>query len=253
MSVDQADDSAYALRIALCNAFAYLEAVLIPCYVDPKLTTHVIYGARHYEWGYYTAFLSPLVFAATFIGIKRARSRGARCKWACLPLLLAEVAALPFFTPEFPHGGIVTWPTVVALSSLVATWLRYASVRLEYLSSRDVPLQAKIEGVKSMLSAWQAVAIATCAGFLATLVPWAVAIQVNNKVMVQSVPDQVRLNSVTIITMGTVAVIFLLGPIREVVAKVLLASEQFAEIREVAFHATASRAPNDGVTITSDR
>lgn len=229
---DYEHDSKFALRIALCNSLAYLEAVLIPSYIDPLLASHVIYGARTYHWGWYTAILAPLVFMATFKGLRRAQSRGGRCLWSCLPLLAAEAVAVPFFRPEFPHGGIVTWPTMAALSSLIATWLRYSNIRLDYLANPEVPLAAKIEGIKSVLSAWQAVAIATCAGFFATLVPWAVAIQSNNKLMVTTVEDQVRLNSVTIITMGTVAAIFLIGPIREVIAKVLLVADHFAAVRE---------------------
>jgi len=231
--VDPKQASQFAMRIAFCNALAYLEAVLIPSYIDPRLTSHVIWGARTYRWGYYTAVLTPIIFAVTYYALRRAKARGWRCFWSCSPLLAGELCALPFFRPEFPHGGIVTWPSVAALSSLVATWLRYSNTSLNYLADPEVPLEAKIEGIKSVLSAWQAVAIATCAGFLATLVPWAVAIQSNNKLMVLSREDQVLLNSFTILAMGTIAVIFLLGPIREVVAKVLMVADQFALVRGV--------------------
>src|SRR5439155_15940797 len=126
---DPADERAFALRMASGNAIIYLQAVLVACFVDPRLTTHVMYGARHYSWGYATTLLAPTIFLATFFGIRRASSRGARCLAACVPLPAAELAAFPFFLPEFPHGAIVTWPTVVALSGLIATWLRYAAVR----------------------------------------------------------------------------------------------------------------------------
>jgi hypothetical protein len=231
--VDRREKAQFALRIAFCNSFAYLEAVLIPSYIDPQLTSHVIWGARTYRWGYYTAVLAPVIFLVTFRALRHANARGWRCFWSCSPLLAGELCALPFFGPEFPHGGIVTWPTVAALSSLIATWLRYSSTSLTYLSDPQVPLEAKIEGIKSALSAWQAVAIATCVGFFAILVPWAVAIQGNNRLMVTSPEDQVRLNSFTTLAMGTIAAIFLLGPIREVIAKVLMVADQFAAVRAV--------------------
>jgi hypothetical protein len=226
------NDSDFAIRIASMNAAGYFWTVIAITYVDARLKSHVLYGARSYRYGYVSSLLAIPTFIITLHLLRRATTRGRKCLASCLAILAAMLSSLWVFAPEVPHSGLVVWCLMYSIVSLAATWLRYSGPDLSFVQNQEIPLQARLEGLKSILSMWQAIALATSAGFLAGLVPWAVAIQATNSHVVVDQSDLFLLNSAGLMQVILVSVAILLGPIREVVSRVLVIGAEFGAIRE---------------------
>jgi len=229
--MNTADDKQFALRIASVNAIGYALAVVIATFVDARIPSHVRYGARHYRYGYAIAVLAAPVFVVTYLALQRAQTRGWKCFASCAPLIGVVLASLWVFAPEVPHGGIVGWSTGYAVASLTATWLRYSPPDLTFIHDERVPLQARLEGLKSILTMWQVISIAVGAGFLAALVPWATLIPAQNAHVVAQEGDLFFLNEFAMTEMVIVAIAFFVAPIRELVVRLVAISSAFAEFR----------------------
>ena len=54
------------LTVSVFNALGYAIAVSVPTYLDPLLKSHVRYGARTYQAGYWPALISVPILIATY-------------------------------------------------------------------------------------------------------------------------------------------------------------------------------------------
>src|SRR6185369_2116576 len=100
----------FAVKIASLNALAFACTAAAVTYADARLKTHLAFGARHYPHGYPIAVLAGLFAGATAL-LVLAKISSWQLKAVLPALLLASTGALslPFFLPEFPHGGISIW------------------------------------------------------------------------------------------------------------------------------------------------
>lgn len=240
MYLSKNSDNGFAFRIAALNACGFCITVVAITFTDARIPSHVRYGARVYEYGYAVALLAVPVFLATCLLLRRPMRRSWKCFVSCAPLLAAVLGSVWAFKPEIPHAGFATVETLYVLASLVATWLRYSVPDLAFVSNCDIPTSARLEGLKSILGIWQAIAVVTIVGFLGGLVPWGTAITSTNSNMVTQKSDLFLLNAMIISQMIPCSVAFLLGPIREAAAKVLSISAAFANIREPPTRETGS-------------
>jgi hypothetical protein len=223
--------NAFALRVAILSAFGYGITVTATTFVDARIPSHVRFGARDYPYGYASALLALPILMVTFLTLRRDISRGWKCFFSCVPLATVVVGSLWLFMPEFPHAGILGWSFVYLVVALLTTWFRCYDPELSFARDNEIPMQARIEGLKTMASVWQTITIATCAGFLAGLIPWAASIFSANSQVVSSRRDLFFLNSTGLIQMSLCGFAFLLGPIREVVLRVLSITEEFRSIK----------------------
>jgi hypothetical protein len=93
-------------HILLIIGVGFLVASLSAPYLDARLTTHVYFDhARTYLLGYYVVLLTPLFPFITYIALSQAADRKRKIRATWLPFLLATVAFLPYFLPEYPHVG----------------------------------------------------------------------------------------------------------------------------------------------------
>lgn len=107
----------YPFYLACVATVGYLMAVVPPIVLDPLLTTHVRYHARHYQ-DWWIIFPCTLVIATgTYIATSHTRLLR-RILAAILPLLLMCLVSLPFFRPEFPHGNITY--TAILLTAIIS-------------------------------------------------------------------------------------------------------------------------------------
>jgi hypothetical protein len=225
-------DSEFAARIAAINAIGYGATVAIATYVDAHIPSHVRYGARTYHYGYPVALLALPVLVLTYLSVKRARTRAWKCFGAAFSLVAATALSLPVFAPEVPHAGVVGWSTMYAVVSLSTTWLRYSPPDFQFVRDTSLPVQVRLEGLKSIQTLWQTITLATFAGYFALLVPWFNALIAGNTHVVSTQGDLFILNSFANVQLGAVSLAVILAPVRELVARVMSIAETFAVIRE---------------------
>jgi hypothetical protein len=177
------------------------------------------------------ASLAIPLFATTVGGLVRARTRRTKCVAAAAPLIGAVAASQWAFAPEIPHSGIVTACAVYSITILIATWLRNSEPDVSFIKDPSLPVPVRLEGLKSAITLWQGIAIATCAGFLAGIVPWPVALMNANARVVTEATDLFLLNSLSVLQVGLMTISFVSGPILEAVGTVMKLTARFSEIR----------------------
>jgi hypothetical protein len=135
------------------------------------------------------------------------------------------------FAPEIPHQGVTETCGMYVVTALIAAWLRHSEIDIEYIHDQSLPLSVRLEGLKSAITLWQGLALATCAGFLALLVPWPVAVMNANIHVVGTQADLFLLNSLATLQIGLISISFIIGPIREAVAAVMRLTTTFRELK----------------------
>lgn len=223
-------ETSFALRIATINALGYALTVLAISYLDPQLTSHVEYGARTYPYGYWISLLAIPVFVATALIIRRARSRAWKCVGACVPLLVAAACSIGVFLPELPHGGLI-WCVGYGFASVSATWLRHSAPNLSFVRDASTPVESRMAALKGVLSAWQALAIAAGVGIVGVIFPWASSVLSINEYIVKSEDELFLLNRFALMQVAAVTIALLVGPIRELFARLVLITHQFTILR----------------------
>ncbi len=84
----------------------YLLEISGPLFIDDKLTTRFLYGARTYSFGFLTL---PIIVALIITEwcLLRWAKRTADLYWSLIPFSVAFVLTLPLFLPEFPHSNML--------------------------------------------------------------------------------------------------------------------------------------------------
>jgi magnesium-transporting ATPase (P-type) len=147
-------DGGFCIMIALANTAGYLMATVPPILIDPKLTHHVRYGARHYPIGWWVLLIGLLVGVSTMLTMVRIERRF-RAFWNSAPLLLATILTLPFFRPEFPHGNVFGAAAFCFVLSTLAVWIRYQPLESQYASDTRIDRTARLERVKEEIQFWR--------------------------------------------------------------------------------------------------
>jgi hypothetical protein len=117
-----------------------------------------------------------------------------------------------------------------AVVAMITTWLRNSEPEIEFIRDQSLPVQVRLEGLKSAITLWQGIALATCAGFLAGVIPWAVAVINTNSRIVTAARDVFLLTGLAVLQVGLISVALIIGPIREAVSSVMRLTARFPEI-----------------------
>jgi len=228
--------------IAMVNALGFLITVTTISFVDPQLRSHVAFGARSYDYGYWSGVLAVPVFLSVRYLLRRLLTRAGQCLAATLPFVVAEIWCWWIFRPEVPHAGFVGWGLFYITASVAATWLHSSKPDLSFVVDSKLKATVRIEALKSLLSAWQAIALGVGGAFLAALVPWSKMVVETNTYVVAAERDRFLLNSVAFMQLGLFGIAFLVGPVREVVSHLLSITRAFTLVREEAAPTDASSA-----------
>ncbi len=166
-------DYAFCIRAAIAMSVIYCGSAVIPVIVDPLLKHHVIYPNRQYAsyviWSVLS--LSLIVMLSTYSVL--ALTKPERRFWiVCIPTLLFAPPILWLLRPEVPHKFFISYTALGIMLTVIATWIRYSPVRVNYLSARDILPQAKIERVKEELGLWRNGLLYGLAGFLTMIFAW---------------------------------------------------------------------------------
>jgi hypothetical protein len=147
-------DIGFCIKIALANTAGYLMATVPPILIDPQLTHHVRYGARHYSIGWWVLLIGLAVGVSTFLTMAKIQRRH-RAFWNSAPLWLASVLTLPFFLPEFPHMNLTGATAFFFVLSTAAVWIRYQPVESQYVDDPKIDRTARLERVKEEILFWR--------------------------------------------------------------------------------------------------
>ena len=163
----------FAIKIALFSAlgFAYITAGVT--YVDARLTTHLVYGARYYPAGYCVAVIGGIViFGGTLLVILKFKSWKLKVALPATLFVLTNALALPFFRPEFPHMGMSSWTLQLSIVCFLSCAIHFSPLGAEQLTALNVSTQIKLERVKEHANLWRTISISLTVGYIAVIIPW---------------------------------------------------------------------------------
>jgi hypothetical protein len=131
----------FAVKIALFNSLGFSYIVAGITYVDARLTTHVVFGARYYRAGYPLAVIGgSVIFVGTMLAILKATSWKLQAALPATIFAVMSAVVLPFFRPEFPHQGMSSWLLQLSLVCLLSCVVHFLPFETEQLTARDIML-----------------------------------------------------------------------------------------------------------------
>ena len=213
-------DGGFCLRVSVAQSLACLVGAGVPLLVDPELSGHVRYGARHYPaWVFWAVpTLSALVLVVTFWLLAKSPQR--RRIWVATPPSL--LLSLPMFwglRPEFPHEGLFGMLAVVTILTTIAVWVRYQPMRVAYLLDPRVLPQAKLARAREEVSFWRTGSLAAIGGYLALLVSWYNTVMVTNGSVTPVQGEQFVLGQAALVSIALQSAWFLFGVVVEMANK----------------------------------
>jgi hypothetical protein len=163
----------FAIKTALFSSlgFSYITAGVT--YVDARLTTHVVFGARYYSAGYWVGLIGGIViFGGTLLGMRKTRSWKLQAALPGTLFVIVNVIALPFFRPEFPHMGMSSWTLQLAIVCFLSCAIHFSPLQRRNLVRRRASTAIKLERVKEYANLWRTIAISLTVGYIAVIIPW---------------------------------------------------------------------------------
>jgi hypothetical protein len=225
----------FAIKIALFNSIGFSYIIGGVTYVDARLTTHVVYGSRHYRAGYTLALIGGLlIFVSTMLAILKAPSWKIKAALPALIFAIMSAIALPFFRPEFPHQGMSSWTLQLSLVCLLSCLVHFLPFGTEQLTAPDISAQIKIERVKEHANLWRTIAISITVGYLAVIIPWNNFIWSQPSHIVTTASEAFLLGQSAAIALAILSLYMLFGVIYEAFLKAHHAADLMFCIRDSA-------------------
>jgi hypothetical protein len=165
-------EKCFAARIAGFTAVGMAFAVGVPTFVDPRLRTHRVFGARNYPMGYWILLMAPLIFFGMYYAYKIASSTKKKMVFPLLFLIIVGCLSFLNFFPEFPHQNVMCWLLLYFIGDVVSLWVYHQQLRTDYIHSTDILDDAKIELTKESINFWRTSTLSTGVGYLAIVIPW---------------------------------------------------------------------------------
>lgn len=166
-----ASENRFALRIAVFNSVGFIYSTGSVTYLDARLTSHVFYSARTYPLGYWVCLLGPVIFILTYLCFKKSKTIYGKILYPALILIAAMLLSLPNFLPEFPHLGITSAAGLLAMTSIVASWIRFEPIAADYIKKPEIPWELKVERLKENITLWRTLAVGLTIGYIALIYP----------------------------------------------------------------------------------
>jgi hypothetical protein len=224
-------DRSLALRIALFNLIGYCSGMLTAIILDPRLSSHVVFGVRYYPYAWLWLGLSPLVFLTSYLFLSRVGlSRGRVLVGSFTPVAVFGCSAAFGFPPECPHMGIFQSAFIYSLLSLLTAWLHQAFGDFSYVTDNAVPYEGRMERLKATVSTWQMALVYGATGYLAYVifqisVSWAVSEKI-----VHSPKEIFLLAEAGSVQLALLSVCVVIGPLYECGNHAFKAIEQLSRI-----------------------
>lgn len=221
----------FILKIALLNALGFCLVVGATTFIDARLTSHVVFGARNYPLGFLICLGGPFIFLLSCIAAFKNTSNWFKIVFPTMILSVAGLASLPNFLPEFPHAGITAWLLGFCLLGLGSSWIHYFRIPCNWISDPRIGINLKIERVKEHVKLWRTVAISLAFGYLALLVPWSNIIWAIAPKIATKDEEIAMLSNLGFAEVVFVSIYVLVGPVWEAFRKAHDAADLFLELR----------------------
>jgi len=229
-------DKWFAVKIALFNSLGFFVIAAGVTYVDARLTTHLVFGARHYPAGYPLSVIGAvIIFFITMFAILKPRSWKVKVVLPSLTLIIMDAISLPFFRPEFPHGGLAAWILYLAIASLFSCLIRFLPFeanRIDWLAASDIITEAKIERVKEYANLWRTIAVSITIGYLGVLIPWINFTWTQAPYIVKAPAEIFLLSQAGVAALAGLSMYVLFGIIYEAFRKAHVAAELLFQIKK---------------------
>jgi hypothetical protein len=165
-------EKCFAVRLAGFTAVGMSLAVGVPTFVDSRMTSNRIFGAREYPMGYWILLIGPLVFVGMYYLLIASSSVKKRIVKPIAYLLIVGCLSLLNFFPEFPNGNVILWLLLYFIGDVLCLWTHYTPIKSDYIDLVDILDIAKIEMIKESINFWRTSTLMVGVGYLAILVPW---------------------------------------------------------------------------------
>ena len=222
----------FELRISLFNALGLAMATGVPTYLDPRLTSHILWQNRSYFLGYWVLVLAPFLFIGSIACFQYVRAWNARVWGPSTLLVFAGLGSLLNFRPEFPHANVTAWVLLFALASFGASLIHYLPVKDDFLKSSEIRKNLKVDKIKEMGALWRAFAVTVTATYAGLLIPWYAYYMTSTSRLVSEPTEALILK---LCLCGEVAVFslwMLVGPILESWSKAAVVSDLILHVPE---------------------
>lgn len=220
------------LRVGLFNLLGYLSGLSGPILIDPRLHSHVMFGARVSRYGWLWLLLAPLVFFIPFLALTKVAQLSSAPLLSCSGLLLLGVPSAFAFPPERPHMGIVVWVFGYALVAVITTWIWFALDDFSYAANHEQPFVARLERAKATVTFWQQLAIYGSGGYLAFSIAWAYLTWFMVGEFVTDNAERQFLGQACIAQMLCFSLAVVVGPLQQAFINVLVATKRLTDVRE---------------------
>ena len=163
--------NAFDFRLVILNVVGYLMATVPICILDPKLHSHVRYGARTYPyaWLIIPISLAVLIFSYATARFLKDSSRPIRAIGLPLCFVLASLGSTFLFPPETPNGVITLTVIVWYIISILYIFIHNNRQPESDIKNSEIDKEARLEYLKHFVTLWRNIAFGMCAGFFALL------------------------------------------------------------------------------------
>ena len=225
-------DRFLCIRVATFSLIGYCSAIAGPTFVDPKLRSQVLYGARSYPHGWIWWLFAPVAFVLPYIALRFFESKEAWLVSSITPLIILGAAAAFSFPPERPHMGILVCTFGFALIILVTVACSVSASDFAYAADTAIPFESRLERVKATASFWQMISVYGAAGYLAFAVAWLYALWFMTEKFVGSAEDRFRLGQSQVAVAVAVSICVVVGPILEAFSNAFEAMLQLSTVKK---------------------
>jgi hypothetical protein len=163
-------ERATAVRIACITAAGFLFSTVGPTYMDPRLKSHVVWGARSYPLGYAIAVFVPIFFFVTYFSMRKFGTMYTMLAW--LPFAVLMFPFLWYFKPEFPHAGVLFGIVGYAFLAFLTAFLENAVMIPPEVAHKAVPRRAKIRRLEEAIKDWRAILFISATTYVVVIIYW---------------------------------------------------------------------------------
>ena len=224
-------DHFFCIRIAVFSLIGFCLAISGPLYLDCRLESHVVHGARIYKNHKIWWYLAPIAFLLPYLGLKIFTSPTILVIFSLSPLVVLGVLASFCFPPERPHSSVLFCMMGFAVIILLTIVFRLGGGDYSFVGNTAIPFEARLEEVKAYINFWQMVFIYGAAGYIAFAVTWVYAMWFTTDKRVSSAKDKFVLGQAQVLFALIISVCYMFGPLEEAFFNSFWAMSELSNLR----------------------
>ncbi|MGE5341354.1 MAG: hypothetical protein ACM3SY_07715 [Candidatus Omnitrophota bacterium] len=192
-------------------------ATVPQCILDPKLHSHIRYGARTYPYAWLIIPISLIVLIFSYLTARYLESASRNIRILGLPLwfVLSTAGSIFLFPPEIPHGVIIITLSVWYILSILNIFIHNNRQSEADIQNSDIYKEARIEYLKHFVTLWRDFSFGMVAGFFALLITSVVSIHSYNNTYLKNKDEIFIVNNFSNLQIAVFSLYYITGPIYE--------------------------------------